>query len=155
MTPPPIDDPFPLYNFSSELLQAFNFGKSFGFGRGFDFDGAFVASNLSFYGGYDNDSCSLSVEGYVRFGRRHHQRKTCRTNRQYHKESVLLSPWYINFLCPGITCDLTHDLSCSDRFGKFRLLFWMQLSKVEELMDILINRGYVAMPRSQVPRGVL
>jgi hypothetical protein len=31
----------------------------------------------------------------------------------------------------------------------------MQLSKVEELMDILINRGYVAMPRSQVPRGVL
>ena len=66
----------------------------------------------------------------------------------YRKESVLTSPWYINFLRPGFTRDLTHELSSSDRFGEFRSLFWMKLGKVEELTNILIERGYITEPRS-------
>ncbi len=146
MTPPPIDDPFPSYDFLSEFLPALDFGESFGFGRGFDFDSAFSASDSSFFGGYDNKSCTMSVEGYVRLGCCCHCRKKHRTNRLYRKESVLMSPWYVNFLCPGITRNLTHELSSSDCFGKFRLLLRMQLSKVEELTDILINRGYIETP---------
>jgi hypothetical protein len=69
MTPPPIDDPFPSYDFSSEFLPALDFGESFVFGRGFDFDGAFSASDSWFCGGYDDELCTVSVEGYVRFGR--------------------------------------------------------------------------------------
>ncbi len=71
-----------------------------------------------------------------------------RANRLYRKESVLLSPWYVNFLRPGITRDLTHELSSSDRFGEFRSLFRMQLTKVEELTDLLISRDYIKTPRS-------
>ena len=59
----------------------------------------------------------------------------------------MLSSWYKNFLRPGLTRDLTHELSTSDRFGEFRSLFQMPLSKVEELTDILINRGYIKVPR--------
>ncbi len=138
MNPPPIDDPFPLYDIFSEFLPPPNFGESF------HFDEVIAASDSSFYGGYDDESCSMSVEGYVEL---HHRRRCRRTrqrkNRYYHKDSVLLSPWYINFLCPGIIHDLTHELSSSDRFGKFRSLFQMPLSKVEELTDILINQGYI------------
>jgi hypothetical protein len=148
MTPPPIDDPFPSYDFLSKFLPALNFGESFGFGRGFDFDGVFSASDSLFCGRYDNKSCTMSVEGYVRFGHCRRRRKKCRTNCLYCKESVLMSPWYVNFLRPGISRNLTHELSSSDCFGEFRLLFWMQLLKVEELTDILINRGYIETPRS-------
>jgi hypothetical protein len=66
----------------------------------------------------------------------------------YRKESVLTSPWFINFLRPGFTRDLTHELSSSDRFGEFRSLFRMKLEKVEELTDILIERGYIVEPRT-------
>ncbi len=53
------------------------------------------------------------------------------------------SSWYRNFTAPGETRDLTHELSSSDRFGEFRHYFHMPLSKVEELMEKLISRGYV------------
>ena len=143
----------PFARFLSELLPALNFGESFGFGRGFDFDGAFAARDLSFYDGYDDVSCSMSVEGYVCLSRRSRHRKAHRKIRQYHKESVLLSSWYVNFLRPWIICNLTHELTSSDRFREFWSLFWMQLSKVEELTDILINRRYRNAKIGQVPRG--
>ncbi len=74
MTPPPIDDPFPLKDLLSELLPALDFGESFGFGRRFDFDGVFATSDSSFYSGYYDESCSMSVEGYVKFGPEAHPR---------------------------------------------------------------------------------
>lgn len=150
MSPPPIDESSFLYDFSSEFLPALDFGESFGFGSAFNFDGApAAAGDSSFYGGYDDESCSMFVEDYVPwFGRRSYRRRPRRANRHYRKDSVLSSPWYVSFLRPGITRDLTHELSSSDRFGKFRSLFCMLLSKVEELTDIFIDRGYIREPRS-------
>ena len=151
MNPPPIDDPFPLYDFSSEFLPPPDFDESFNFDfeESFNFDDVSAASNSSFYGRYDDESCSLSVEDYVQLHhRRRRRRARRRKNRHFRKDSVLLSPWYVNFLRPGIVRDLTHELSSSDRFGEFRSLFRMSLSKVEELTDILINRGYIRTPRS-------
>ncbi len=66
----------------------------------------------------------------------------------YRKESVLLLPWYVNFLCPGVTRELTHELSSSDRFGEFPSLFRMKLEKVEELTNILVERDFITVPRS-------
>jgi hypothetical protein len=110
-------------------------------------DEAFAAANSPLLGGYDDESCSMLVESYVHLGRHRHCRRKRRTNRAYCKQSVLLSPWYVNFLRPGFTRDLTHELSSSDCFGEFRSLFWMKLKKVEELTDILIDRGYIELPR--------
>jgi len=95
-----------------------------------------------------NDSCSFSVESSVRLRRRRRRRKGRSPNRLYHQESVKLSSWYRNFLRPGMMRDLTHELSTSDRFGEFRSLFRMPLSKVEESTDIFISRGYIEVPRS-------
>ncbi len=49
-----------------------------------------------------------------------------------------------------MTRDLTHELSTSDRFGEFQLLFRMPLAKVEELTDIFISRGYIKVPDCSV-----
>jgi hypothetical protein len=136
MNHPPAGDALPAFDFLSEFLPAPNFGKSFGFNRLFNFDDA---GDSPLIGGYDNDSCSFSVKSYVRNG------QFCRRRK---KQSVLLSPWYVNFLCPGFTQDMTHELSSSDRFGEFRSLFRMKLEKVEELTNILVERGYIAEPRS-------
>jgi len=122
MNPPPIDDPFPLYDFSSEFLPPPDFDESFNFDfeESFNFDDVSAASNSSFYGRYDDESCSLSVEDYVQLHhRRRRRRARRRKNRHFRKDSVLLSPWYVNFLRPGIVRDLTHELSSSDRFGEF------------------------------------
>ena len=149
MNPPSTGDPLPAFNFLSEFLPAPDFGKSFRFDRLFNFDdGAFIAGNSPLVGGYDNDSCSFSVESYVRNGCRHHHHRKCRANYLYRKQSVLLSPWYVNFLCPGFARDLIHELSSSDCFGEFCSLFQMKLEKVEERTDILINRGYICEPQS-------
>jgi hypothetical protein len=64
------------------------------------------------------------------------------------------SSWYRNFTAPGETRDLTHELSSSDRFGKFGHYFCMPLSKVEALMDTLITRGYVRLPRTRCRQAV-
>ncbi len=66
----------------------------------------------------------------------------------YRKESVLLLPWYVNFLRLGFTRELTHELSSSDRFGEFRSLFRIKLEKVEELTNILVERDFITVPRS-------
>ena len=143
MNPPPIDDPFPLYDFLSEFLPPPDFEESF------HFDDVSAVSNSSFYGRYDDESCSLSVEDYVQLHhRRRRRRARRRKNRHFRKDSVLLSPWYVNFLWPGNTRDMTHELSSSDRFGEFRSLFRKNLEKMEELTDILIRRGYIQQPRT-------
>jgi hypothetical protein len=76
-------------------------------------------------------------------------RKKHRPNRQYRKKScVKKSCWYRELLRPGMTRDLTHELSASDRFGKFCNWFRMPLLKVEELTDNFIIRGYLKPARS-------
>jgi hypothetical protein len=146
-------DDLPAFDFLSEFLPAPNFGELFRFSGIFDFDDvAFGAVESALFGGYDDDSCSYSIDSYVSFSsagtRKQARRRKRRANRVYRKQSVLLSPWYINFLRPGFTRDLTHELSSSDRYGEFRSLFRMNLKKVEDLTTLLIDRGYIIYPRS-------
>jgi hypothetical protein len=151
MSSPPSEDPLASFDFLAEFLPpAIDFGEGFRFDEPFNFGDSMnaAAGSLLSYGAYDDDSCSFSVESSVQLRRRHRRRKQRRPNRLYRKESVKLSSWYRNFLRPGMTRDLTHELSTSDRYGEFRSLFRMPLSKVEELTDIFISRGYIEVPRS-------
>ena len=72
-----------------------------------------------------------------------------RSNRLYRFESVRESAWFRYFTRPGLTRELTHELSVSDRFGHFCHYFCMPLRKIEELTDLLITRGYVPYPRTR------
>ena len=54
----------------------------------------------------------------------------------------------VQFLKPGITREMTHELSSSDRYGDFRHYIRMPLFKVEELTSLLIQWGYINQPRS-------
>ena len=152
---PPSEDPLASVDFIAEFLPpAIEFGEGFRFDEPFNFgvSGDGISMNATggslSYGAYNDDSCSFSVESSVRLRRRCRRRKQRRPNRLYRKESVKLSSWYRNFLRPGMTRDLTHEVSSSDRYGEFRSLFRMPLSKVEELTDIFISRGYIEVPRS-------
>ena len=144
----------------------FNFGADFGdfggdFGASFGFDAYFGGAfgNFAFadfFGGsvtsdFEVDSCgsfaSDDTSGHRR--RQRGRRRRRRPNRLFRVESVKKSCWYRNFTAPGKTRDLTHELSSSDRFGEFRHYFRMPLSKVEELTEKLITRGYVRYPRTR------
>ncbi len=151
MNPPP-------YGFLSEFLPAIDFGESFWFDGCFDFDdsdkdsGVSDESNSPSFGRYDDIPCLLSIESHVQLRHcRHHwknlRKKHC-LNHLYCKDSVTLSSWYRNFILPGLTHDLTHELSSADSYGEFCSLFQMPLSKVEELMDIFISHGYIQQPWS-------
>jgi len=142
MSSPRLDDDSFSVDFSSELLAAFDFG-------GFEPTGGSLFSFGSYENEYSDASFSFSVESYVGVGNRNrHSRKKRRPNRQFCKKSVKKSCWYCEFLRPGITRDMTHELSTSDRFGEFRNWFRMPLSKIEELTDIFINREYIKPARS-------
>jgi hypothetical protein len=117
MSSPLSEHPLASFDFLSEFLPAVDFGEVFRFDAPFNFDD-FSEGNGSF-GSYDNDSCLFSVESSVWLRCRCRRRKRRSPNRLYRKESVLLSSWYKNFLQPGLTRDLTHELSTSDRFGEF------------------------------------
>jgi len=142
------------FDFLSEFLLAIDLGEGFQFDEPFNFDDSgdgisMIATGGSpSHGAYDDDSCSFSVESSVRLCRHCRRRKRRSPNCLYCKESVKLSSWYRNFLRPGMTHNLTHELSTSDRFGEFRSLFRMPLLKVEELTDIFISPGYIEVPRS-------
>jgi len=113
----------------------------------FDFGGFEPAGGSLFsFGSYENEynkaSFSFSVETYVGVGNQIRCRhKKHHPNRQFHKKSVKKSCWYREFLRPVITRDLMHELSTTDRFGKFHNWFRMPLSKIKELKDIFINRA--------------
>ncbi len=133
-----------------------DFGGDFGASFGFDADfGAIFGNFADFFGGsvtsdFEVDSCGSSSDD--RSGLCHRQRRRrCRRrpNRLFRVVSVKNSSWYRNFTVPGVTRDLTHELSSSDRFGEFHHYFRMPLSKVEALTDTLITRGYVRFPRSR------
>ena len=127
---------------------------SFDFGADFSrFDESGDDSSGSYE--YDGVSCGFSVEGFAAgHRRRRRRRRPCRPNRHdYRIQSVLTSCWYVNFLKPGETRDMTHDLSLSDRFGEFRHWFRMSLAKVEELTGRLVARGFIRRPRSLYRRA--
>jgi hypothetical protein len=136
------DDPFS-FDFSDQFLAEFGFGN-FLPAEGLLF--SFGSYNHEF----DDDSFTFSLESYVGVGNhRRPRRKKRRPNHQYReKSSVNKSCWFREFLRPGMTRDLTHELSASDRFGEFRSYFLMPLSKVEELTDTFINRGHLKPARS-------
>jgi len=159
---PDMDDP------SLSLFPHFDFGVGFDdfedgafddfdadFGRAFDFGDAFDAAFGNFDGSVTADVDDASFGNFSEdSGRpRRRRRKIRRSNRVYRVESVRESAWYRYFTRPGMTRDLTHELSSSDRFGHFRHYFRMPLSKVEELTDMLINQGYVRLPRSLCRRA--
>jgi hypothetical protein len=154
MSSSPSEDPLASFDFLWEFLPAIDFGEEFRFDEPKNLDDSgdgismIATGGLPSYGAYDNDSCSFSVKSSVRLCRRRRHLKGHSPNRLYRKESVKLSSWYMNFLRPGMTRDLTHKLSTSDWFGEFQLLFQMPLSKVKELTDIFISRGYIEVPRS-------
>jgi len=126
MSSPPSEDPLVSFDFLSEFLLAIDFEKGFRFDEPFNFDDSgdgismITTGGSPSYGAYDDDSCSFSVKSSVRLRRRRRHCKRCSPNRLYRKESVKLSSWYRNFLWPGMTRDLTHELSTSDRFGESR-----------------------------------
>jgi len=113
-----------------------DFGASFGFGTDF---GAVFGNFAYFFGDsvtsdFEVDSCGSSSDNNNRSGHCRRQRRRwrrCRPNRLFRVESVKNSSWYRNFTAPGVTRDLTHELSSSDRFGEFCHYFRMPLSKVE------------------------
>jgi hypothetical protein len=129
------------YDFSADFKCLFDFD----FGSSFDcfsnFEGSLVSSEIpddESVGARSGDSGPLCQ-----------RRSIQRTNRAYHVESVTESAWFWYFTRPGMTRDLTHELSVSDRFGHFRHYFCMPLRKVEEVTDLLITRGYVPYPRTR------
>ena len=155
-TPPHVGLSLPLtdFNFGADFGD---FGGDFGASFGFDADFGAVFGNFSdFFGGsvtsdFEVDSCGSSSNdrsgGHCRRLRR--RRRRCRPNRLFRVESVKNSSWYMNFTAPGVTRDLTRELSSSDRFGKFCHYFCMPLSKVEALTDTLITHGYIRFQRSR------
>jgi len=131
-----------------------NFCASFGFDA--DFGGVFgYFAFADFFGGlvtsdFEVDSCGSSSDDTSGHRCRQRRRRHCRRpNRLFRVESVKKSSWYRNFTAPGEPRDLTHELSSSDRFGKFHHYFRMPLSKVEVLTDTLIERGCVWFPRTR------
>ena len=146
----------------------FNFGANFGnfggdFGASFGFDAYFGGAFgnfafMDFFGDlatsvFDDDSSGLSFASDDTSGHRCQQRRWRHRPRWPYRlfrvESVKKSCWYRNFTAPGDTQELTHLLSSSDRFGEFCHYFRMPLSKVEELTEQLISRGYVRYPRTR------
>ena len=128
---------------TNEFLDA-SFGVDFTYGDAFDFQSI---SSWAFE--YVNVLCEFSVERRLR-----RRRKKCRRNRVFRFKNIKKSCWYRYFTRPGVTREITHELSSSDRFGEFRHWFRMPLSKVEDLTNILIDRGYIIPPKSHRRRAV-
>jgi hypothetical protein len=138
-----------LFDFVSGFQDDMDFGEFFDFSVDFTFGDAFDFESISSWAfEYDNVSCEFSVERRLR-----RRQKKRRTNRVFQFENVKKSCWYRYFTRPGPTREITHELSSSDRFGEFRHWFCMPLSKVEDLTNILIDRGYILPPRSHRRRA--
>ncbi len=97
-----------------------------------------------------SDDASVPLGGWFDGGGRPRRDRCVRRPTRHHRiESVHESAWYRYFTCPGMTRELTHELSASDRYSQFRHFFRMPLWKVEELTSLLIERVYVPFPRSR------
>ena len=128
-------------DFGADFQRAFDFDFGTAFDAGFsNFEGSVTAE-------FDDESIGDWSGGSGR--PRQTRRRVRRANRVYRIESVTESAWFRYFTRPGMTRELTHELSASDRFGHFRHYFCMPLWKVEELADLLIRCGYVPLQRTR------
>ena len=156
--PPHLEDPLSLFDVLSGFQEDAEFATNFDFigtefGADFTFEDAFDFDSIgSGAFEYDNISCESSVERMLWLRRRNRRKR--QNNRVFCKENVKKSCWYRYFTRPGLTREITHNLSSSDCFGEFRQWFCMSLGKVEELTTILINREYIRRPRSHRLRKV-
>ena len=145
-------DAFPSSDFSSE----FQFDCAFGFDGEFDFgfwgDFNFLSAQESGHHlgddqfDYDGVSIDYSIEDYVAFRRRRRCRIR-RTNCHFRIESVKKSCWYLQFLKPGITREMTHELSSSDRYGDFRHYFRMPLFNSLTAMFAYLRPHFFDLPK--------
>jgi len=55
---------------------------------------------------------------------------------------VFIANWYLKFLHPNVR-SMTYHLSTRDRYGTFRCLFRVPLSKVDELVQLFLSRGWI------------
>ena len=156
----------PAMDLSSSIFD-FDFGAGFDdfgvevfddFGADFERDSDYDFLGTAFDAGFDStveDSVTAEFDDVSvgdwsgGSGRPRQRRRVRRSNRVYRIESVTESAWFRYFTRPGMTRELTHELSASDRFGHFRHYFRMPLWKVEELCDLLIVRGYIPLPRTR------
>jgi hypothetical protein len=150
--PPHLKDPLSLFDVLSGFQEDAEFATNFDFigtefGADFMFEDAFDFDSIdSGAFEYNNISCEFSVKSVWR--QQQCNRRKHRKNCVFCKENVKKSCWYQYFTHPGLTCEITHNLSSSDCFGEFRQWFCMSLGKVEELTTMLINREYITQPRS-------
>ncbi len=130
------------FDFSRDV----NFAAKFNFGREF----APTEDNNSYNSLFDSDS--EFDEHYVDESmsrQKHHQ---CRPhqkhpkNRFYWNALVKTSCWYVKFLHPDVQ-ELMSKVSMSDQNGEFCHCFRMPLEKVERLVDLFIQRGYIPEPK--------
>jgi hypothetical protein len=152
MVPPIPQDDFSPFDFSSDILREFDFGADFNFGREFSFVGDGASTGSWSFGSFEYKG--ISIHHYSDDGTNQHWHHCCRScrrrrrnNHMYRIKSVKTSCWYREFLQPGPVRDLTYELSSSDRFSEFCDFFLMPLTKVDELVDVFIQRGYLRMPR--------
>jgi hypothetical protein len=127
-------------NFGADFKHFFEFGPAFD--AGFSNFGGSVSVML--------DDASVPLGGWLDGGGRpRRDRRVRRPTRHYRIESVHESALYRYFTRPGMTRELTHELSASDRYSQFCHFFCMPLWKVEELTSLLIERAYVPFPCSR------
>ncbi len=139
--------PFGDYEFGASFS---NFGADFE--RFFEFCPAFDADFRNFRDlvSVTFNDASVPLGGWFDGGEQpRHDRHVRRPNCHYHIESVHELAWYRYFTCPGMTRELTHELSASDRYSQFCHFICMPLWKVEELTSLLIERAYVPFPCSR------
>jgi hypothetical protein len=117
--PPHREDPHYLFNFLDGLQDNVDFGNAFGFldpdfGAYFTFRDAFDFDSISSGSfKYDNVSCEFSVERRQCRGQKKH-RKNC----IFQLKNVKKSCWYQYFMRSGLTQEIMHKLSNSNRFGE-------------------------------------
>ena len=64
----------------------------------------------------------------------------------YEFGNVFEASWYLKFLAPNVR-ERTYYLSSRNRYGEFRSLFRMPLQKIEELVSLYIENGWVHMTK--------
>ena len=61
---------------------------------------------------------------------------------EYRFGDVYEASWYRRFLCDAVR-EKTYYLSQRDRYGEFRSLFCMPLTKIDDIVSLFIEKGWV------------
>ena len=145
-------DPFTSSPFDGDLFGENIYGGWYGdlCGHHKDFvgsveDGFGDATGDSYYDvDYDeNGDCDDDADGTGTAGKR---KQRAANLYQYEFGDVFESNWYRKFLRPEIR-DRTYTLSSRDRFGEFRGIFRVTLEKIDELVRLFLERGWIKQTR--------